>query len=143
MAVQPDIQGFRDAMNSMRALTGQDVTFHVPIAPVWPPGTALDENGQPYDATVVPSSGGGTTDIVKRVGVVSPIVTRRAIDDVRASEQGVVRTNHVVLDVAVADIPDIANATTFTMHGVLFQITDTITDGLIGDDRLLVFGGAL
>jgi hypothetical protein len=60
-APTPDIAGFIAAQDRMRQVFGRDVPFNVPVAPVWPVDTQLDENGEPYDPTVVPSSGGGMT----------------------------------------------------------------------------------
>jgi hypothetical protein len=144
VAVEPDIQGFQEAMARGRDFLGQDVTFHVPVAPTWPADVALDpETGRPYDPTAVPSSGGGETDVVIHVGVVSPVLTVAARDAVEADFQGVVRTNKAALDVALSDEAAIHNAVAFTLDGIRYHVTDGLEHGLTEPDRYLVFGEAV
>lgn len=143
MPTQPDIQGFRDAMDRGRDVLGQDVTFHVLADPVWPDGTAINpETGRPYDPTVVASSGGDETDVVIRVGVVSPVLTVAGRDQVEADVQGVVRTNRAALDVALEQVPNVSDAVAFTVNEIRYVVTDKVLHGLGGADRYLVFGEA-
>jgi hypothetical protein len=91
-APTPDIAGFIAAQDRMRQVFGRDVPFNVPVAPVWPVDTQLDENGEPYDPTVVPSSGGGTAPSVIHVGVVRNALPTNEEDEVDRGVSGAVKT---------------------------------------------------
>lgn len=141
----PDLDGWRDAMNRLRVALGQDIAFQVPVTPVWPAGVQLDpENGRPYDPTIQPESGGDTTDVIVRVGVVQPpIRTGSARDDVdMGSAAGPMLTTNVALIVGEADYPAIQDATTFVLNGRDYRITDILPDGLTRVDRYIAYGEA-
>lgn len=142
-AVRPDLDGWREAMDRGRSFLGQDITFYLPTDPVWPPGTAINpETGRPYDPTVVPASGGEEEVVTLRVGVISPVVTTAARDQVEATAAGVERTDRAALDVNLAQGPTIQLAAAFTVNGIRFKITDIVPHGLTAPDRYVVFGEA-
>lgn len=133
----PDLTVFRDAQQRLRQSMGVDVTFQVPVPPVWPPDTQINpETGRPYDPTVDPESGGGHTPVVKRVGLIyKPISTEDAVSEERS---GVRRDKALALAVEVGDYPDIEDATEVTVGGVDYAITDILRDpGL--DARYLAY----
>ena len=141
----PDMDGWRDAQNRLRVALGQDITFKVPIPAVYAAGVQLDpENGRPYDPTIKPESGGGTTDVIVRVSVVSrPIRAARPEDDVDSgSAAGPMLTPPILLLVGVTDSPTIQDAVSFVYDGRNFAITDIIADGLTRVDRYIVYGEA-
>jgi hypothetical protein len=138
---QPDIAGFRAAMDNMRAAYGEPVTFHVPVAPVWPAGTPIDEDtGAPFDPTVEPQSGGGFTDVVRSVLVIYHAISPRHIEADQSSEPaGLMRGESAVLDVSVPDWPAVQDATEVTVGTTRYAISDSQDDGILGRDRVLVF----
>lgn len=141
-APTPDIAGFMAAQDRMRQVFGRDIAFDVPIAATYPPDTQLDENGEPYDPTVVPDSGGGTAPSVIHVGVVRQALPSDEEDEVSRGASGVRGNDRAVLIVAPPDYPTIQSAIGFTLDGIAYTITDTTQDGIIGGERYLVFGEA-
>lgn len=141
----PDLDGWRDAMNRLRIALGQDITFKVPVAPVYAAGVQLDpETHAPYDPTILPESGGDTTDVIIRVGVVQrPIRSARPADDVdMGSAAGPMLTTNVALIIGEADYVSIQDATAFVLNGRDYGITDIYPDGLTRIDRYIVYGEA-
>jgi hypothetical protein len=140
VAIQPDIAGFRAAMDEARAAFGEQVTFHVPVAPVWPAGTAIDEDTvAPFDPTVEPESGGGFTDVAKNVLVIYHAIGSGLSAPQSSQPAGLMRGESVVLDVSVPDYPDVQAATEATVSGTRYAITDRQDDGILGTDRVLIF----
>lgn len=136
--LQPDLDAFRDAMNRLRTYMGEDVTFHIPEAPQWPPGTPIDpETGEPYDPAVDPVVGGGFQDVVKHVGVVvKPISPAREGGDTRFAPGGEFSGMDAVLDMAAADQPDVTDATEVTVYNARFKIIEMKPSGLGGTDQI-------
>lgn len=145
MAGGPDIAGFKEAQDRLRTELGTDVMFDIPVPPVWPPGTQLDrETGEPYDPTVVPESGGGTTQVtVRALPVFRPIRTAGE-DFVEAGPGGITRDRAAALDLADEDYAQVENATHFTLSGMRFRVTEAIPDGIeAAPDRHIIYGEAL
>jgi hypothetical protein len=141
-APTPDIAGFLEAQERMREEFGRDVAFNVPVAATWPADTQLDENGEPYDPTVVPTSGGGTAPSVIHVGVVRQALPTNEEDEVDRGPGGVRSTERAVLIVAPPDYLTVQPAVSFELDGIAYTITDMTPDGIVGTDRWLVFGEA-
>jgi hypothetical protein len=141
----PDLAGFRDAMNRLRQNFGQDVRFRIPAPKVWPAGTQLDpESGEPFDPAIDPLSGGGFTDVVKHVGVVTkPIVPGREGGDTRFEAGGAFSGMDAILDMAAADKADVEDATEVILYGERFDIIEMKPGGLGGGadviDRYVVY----
>lgn len=142
MAVKPDIAGFQEAQRRLRDEFGVDITFHVPEVPVYPPDTQLDpETGKPFDPTIRPTSGDGFTDVVKHCHVIfRPIHVN--LEDPLGDDHlagGFRRQTSAVLDIDVADFPDVDDASEVTFNGTRYKITDFENDGIVGVDRVLAF----
>lgn len=138
--ITPDIQGFENAMAQARGAFGEPVTFHVPVAPVYAPGTPIDEDtGRPFDPTVQPESGGGFDDVVKTVLVIYHAIGP-GLDAPQSSQAvGVLKGESAVLDVSLTDYPDVEAATEVTIDGTRYAVEDRQDDGIMGTDRVLVF----
>lgn len=145
MSPEPDLAGFVEAQNRLRGQVGMDVIFEIPVAAVYPVGTALDpESGEPYDPTVVPESGGGTTEVTVRASTVFRPIRTGGEDFVEAGAAGVTRDRSAAVDVAIGDFPQIAGATHFTISDMRFRITEEIPDGMTAaPDRRIIYGEAL
>jgi hypothetical protein len=140
MTIQPDIAGFREAMDEARGAFGEAVTFHVPVAPVWPAGTPIDEDtGLPFDPTVEPESGGGFTDVAKNVLVIYHAIGPGLSAPQVSEPAGLMKGESVVLDMSVPDYPDVQAATEATVNGTRYLVTDRQDDGILGTDRVLIF----
>lgn len=137
----PDMSGFAEAQSRLRVALGMDVTFRIPQAPVWPAGTQLDpETGEPYDPTVVPTSGGGWDDVIVRaVPIQRPIRAGRGDDSVDEGPSGVRYDDNIAVRIDAADQPVVEPAKRLIAHGVEYAITE-ITDD---DDQFIVFGQAI
>jgi hypothetical protein len=132
-------------MDRLRTNFGQDVAFKVPVAKVWPAGTQLDpETSEPFDPAVEPLSGGGFTDVVKHVGVITkPISPAHEGSDTRFASGGAFSDMDAVLDMAAADKVDVENATEVVLYGDRFDIVE-IKPGSLGGgtgpvDRYVVY----
>lgn len=141
--MKPDIAGFAEAQHRLRQELGIDVTFGIPVAPVWPDGTPLDpETGRPYDPTVDPASGGGTTAVTKRVALVFRPIRVNVEDpldgDVRS---GLRRDESIALAIDTADYLDVRNATEVAVGDIDYKVTEIIEDPG-PDDRYIAFGEA-
>ena len=135
-----DLTGFRDAQNRLRAGMGQDVDFKVPVTKTYASGVQLDpESGEPYDPTVVPTSGGGFTTVTVRALIVfRPI--RGALDEpAEEGPRGISRGESMALDIAAADNAEVEDATEAEVNGVNYRITDWVPEGIQGTDRWIVF----
>jgi hypothetical protein len=141
VTLAPDIAGFKDAQRRLRQTTGQDITFRIPVAPVWDPAVQRDpETGDPYDPTAVPTSGGGFTNVVVRASVNFKPIRVHILDEVQDFAGGVQRTDQVALTVDTLAYPPIQDATEFVLNGVDWKITEVIPDGLQTEDRKVIFG---
>lgn len=54
----PDLEGYVDAQERLRAKLGRDVPFFTPTPTVWPSNVPLDAEGVPLDPSVQPLSSG-------------------------------------------------------------------------------------
>lgn len=118
--------GFQDAQRRLRAETGIDATFHIPVAPTWPGGTKLDpETGRPYDPVVQPTTGGGFSDVTKKVG--KAVGT---LNDDNDTPIGIMADAEGVLMVDVDDVASVGTATEVTVSNVRYKITQKRPRGL-------------
>lgn len=140
MTIDPDIAGFRAAMEDARSAFGEPVSFHIPTPPVWPAGTPMDEDtGMPFDPTIEPESGGGFTDVVRNVLVIYHAIGGD-LDAPQSSEPaGLMKGESAVLDVGVPDYPAVQDATEATVGTTRYLVTDRQDDGILGRDRVLMF----
>lgn len=138
----PDVSGFLDALDRLRADLGTEVTFRIPVAAVWPSGTQLDpETGRPYDPTIDPISGGGYQDVVKTAALASVLIRRGAEAEIGGDVTGGIRrATNVAANVAAADHPDVAGATQFVVNGNNYKIVDWERDD--STRRWIAFGEA-
>lgn len=140
--VTPDIAGFQEAQRHLRDEFGEDISFHIPVAAVYPVDTQLDpETGRPFDPTIQPETGGGFTDVVKHAHVIfRPIHVN--LEDPLGDDHlagGLRRATSVVLDIDVGDFADVEDATEVTLNTTRYKITDFERDGIVGVDRVLAF----
>lgn len=139
----PDIAGFKDAQERLRQQLGVDVTFEIPEPKTWGPDVAIDpESGEPFDPTTVPTSGGGTTEVVKRASKIFRPIVRSGEDSAVSSPIGVMDTEHMAVVIGEADYADVQDATGFTVNGKGYGITDSTPDGLDAIDRYIFYGQA-
>lgn len=72
MMVNPDVAGFQAAQARLRAELGVDVTFLVPVAPTYPPGTPVDpDTGRPLDPFAEPVTERGWDEEPARVSFIN------------------------------------------------------------------------
>lgn len=141
MPAAPDIAGFKAAQDRLREVLGRAVLFHLPVPPQYAPDVQLDpETGEPYDPTVVPISGGGTTDVAITAGVVTTVIEASDEADIKLGPAGVRSGESVALIIAPADKASVEDATAFSLDGIRYAITDLRFDG--SSDRWVCFGEA-
>lgn len=121
----PDIIGFKDAMDRLRLATGTVVGFEIPVAAVYDPAVPLGDDGSPLDPTVVPTSGGGFTEVLKRVGIiVKDESSLRPGSDTHVNEIGFRSGIDSIFDLAVDDYPDVSDAMEVWWAGLKFRIVE-------------------
>jgi len=133
----PNVDGFAEAQERLRIALGEDVAFHVPITPVWPPGIEIDPQTQaPYDPTVDPISGGGESDVLLHVLPVQRPIQRG--DDVIEGPYGVRQDETIAFRMVEADHVLAQDAVAATWRGIRYRITEIVDDG----DQWIAFGEA-
>jgi hypothetical protein len=128
--IEPDLNGFRDAMVTLTEKLGADVPFFKPTATVWPSGVPLDpETGAPYDPTIEPQASGFASAAVR-----CSVVSRNAQalkDEALAAAIGEVEESEVVLVCSVADFDaHVDGATKVLIYGEELEITQSDLDGI-------------
>lgn len=140
MELAPNLTGFIAAQRRLRQKLGQDVTFIVPGAATYPPGTRLDpETGRPFDA-FLEATGGGATEVVVRASIVSRPLIGDPNDHLRGTPIGPFASDQVAFLVDADDFEPIRGATEARVMGTTFRITDKRPDGIGGLQRWVVFG---
>lgn len=140
-APTPDIGGFVAAQDRFRQAFGRDIQFNIPVNPVWPADTQLDpETGQPFDPTVVPSSGGGTTAQIAHVSVIRDMLPTNEQDEVDWGPSGIRNAERTALIVSQADHLLVQNAVSFELDGLTFNIGAWSEGGIVGGERWVCFG---
>lgn len=130
--VAPDGAGFAAAQQRLRDALGIDVTFHIPTAPTYDPGTGVDpETGEAYDPWAPPVSGGpgADSDVTKRVSW----AMRGVIGDDEAQAGapiGNVASDQAVLILAEADYADVQAATHVTALDTRWKIEEFRPDAM-------------
>lgn len=138
----PDIFGFANAQDALRAQMGSPVTFLVPVDPVWPEGTKINpDTGDPYDPTIKPTSAAFTE--VEKVGLIilkhaSPL---RPQADSESEPTGEMSTMDIIIDLATDDYTEIENASEMTVNGRTYRVRE-IKPFSLGSTiyRYLVYG---
>jgi hypothetical protein len=97
------------------------------------------ESGEPYDPTVVPTSGGGDTEIEKICVVVFRPIHVNVEDPIFTGPSGLRRGESVALILDPGDFPDVEHATVAEFNSVEYRVTEIIPDGLVDTDRYIVF----
>lgn len=140
----PDITGFREAQDLLRRELGTDVTFKLPVAPVYAAGVKIDpQTGRPYDPLIQPESGGGHTTVVVRASPVFRPIRVNVEDPIGGDTHGGLhRQESVALDIDDGDFPKVQDAVEFSLYGIDYKITDAIGQGLTDVDRNIIFGEA-
>lgn len=137
--MQPDIAGFRRAQEELIDKLGQDVTFHVPQAATYPPGTVLDpETGRPHDPTIRPTQA-ADADVVVRCSVVYRPIMRQGEDHVTGGPSGLHRTSTMAVTMKVVDRPSVEGASKATVNDISYKVTDILPDGLTEVQRYIAF----
>jgi hypothetical protein len=125
---QPNLQGFADAQAALRDRFGQDVTFVIPTAATWTDPTD-PQTGQPFDPWGAPASGGGSTEVIKHISVVSrPLASVR--DDAQATPIGRLASDDVAFIVPFEEWDDIAGATHAIWLDDRYKITEVRDDAM-------------
>jgi hypothetical protein len=133
----PDLSGFAEAQDRLRVALGVDAVFLIPQASVWPVGTEINpDTDEPYDPTVVPTSGGGVNEVVVRVAPVQRPIGGG--DDVIEGPSGVRQDETIALRINPADKPAIDGARSVIVHSIEYRVTEVVDD----DDQWIVFGEA-
>lgn len=141
MTLAPNIDGFKDAMQRLRTVTGSVVTFLVKQTPTWPPGTEIDPmTNRPYDPSVQPLSGGGYDEVQKTCGVIFKDASRlRPGADTRFEPAGEFSGMDAILDLDSADYADVQDASRVRVFDLTFKIEEWKPGGLTSLDRYLVY----
>lgn len=140
MSATPDIPGFKSAMDRLREVMGREVAFHLVTPAAYDPGVQLNDDGEPYDPTAVPSIPAGEIDVTITVGVVTTVIEGSDEADIDAGPSGVRSSESAALIIALLDKPSIEDATSFTLDGIRYSVTDLRFDG--STDRWVCFGEA-
>lgn len=139
MVQPPDLTKFKDALERLVVAVGTDVTFQIPNAKEWPPGTQIDaDTGEPHDPTVDPIGGGDFNNVVIRATVAEPQIANSS-SDVEVGPSGVRRDENPVFIIRVADFAAVEDATRVVWHGQAYRITDTQPDGMRMVMRYLIW----
>lgn len=142
MADTPDIAGFVDAHQRLRAELGETVTFLEPLEVSFPPGTPIDpETGEPYDPVITASArataSGAQTDVRCSVSF-KPLSGQEVI----GGAGGFRDRTHVMVIAGIEYREQIEACGEFLLRGERYSITAQKPDDAFGDvaDRWLVFG---
>lgn len=129
MRPSANLQGFADAQAALRDRFGQDVTFVIPTVVAVGTDPTDPQTGQPFDPWTTPAGGGGSTEVIKHVSVVSrPLSAVR--DDAQASPIGRIASDDVAFIVPYAEWPDIAGATHAVWLDDRYKITEVRDDAM-------------
>lgn len=131
----PSLTEFRGAMERKRAAFAETVTFSKPGAHVWPPDTAIDpETGLPYDPVLAAEATElDTVDVPANVAI-------RGQEDAKQNAAGWFDNTHALAIVDLARRGDVEDATHFVARGVQYQVVVSRADGVVGEDRYLIYG---
>lgn len=131
----PDVAAFVAAQDRLRAQLGTEVTFLTPPGDVeWPEGTPLDREGRPLDPRVDPVPGSDAdTETTKTVSTVFRGT------DVQDEAIGWQEGTDLMLDVALEDWADVADAKHVVVFGEKYEIRASIKQGVVIPDRVIVF----
>lgn len=129
MAIERDLDGFRDAMARMRGFMGRDVTFLKQIEGTYPVGTQVDpETGLPFDPTIEPV-GATEQELAVPANVYTAVAGNRGAfkDDQQMSAIGWLEAGNVIFDVSVSDFDSLGldDATAVEDLGSRYKISDT------------------
>lgn len=123
---QPDLSGFREAQDDLRARFGVSATFRTPVAPEYPPGTVLDpETGAPMDVLLT------AVETFDDVAVQAQFI--RGVEGASPERSGVLgqlSEGEAVLIVGTADFASIEDATFAVVFGETYTIRSIRPDGL-------------
>lgn len=137
--MEPDIAGFVEAHNELRAKLGVDAEFITPNVLEYPEGTVLDRAGKPLDPRVDPINGGEVTVIVRVITVFRGAAATAQDEPIGWQEEAT-----LMLDVAAADWQDVADAERVRVLGELYDLLPAPTNDGFGAvaDRVRVFAQA-
>lgn len=157
---RPTLRAFAEAQDRKRLLLGSPVIFLWPKHVTFPPGTATDMNGNPYDPTVQPAS--ATQASASAIAsVFFKAINRGGAEHAEvASEIGHVERTRLFVNLASADglvVKGLASAwagqpfagvgteaSEFEFHGDRFKIYAIKDDEIVlGYRRTLVYGAAI
>lgn len=134
--MEPDLAGFRDAMERKRQAFAEPIVLIGPVEGTWPDGTPLDpETGQPYDPTIEPVASGQASAVID-----AEFVWSSTQDPEDSPAFGRIDTAHPMLIAASAAASAVEGKSHFEARGDRFQITATHFDGITGIERLLIYG---
>lgn len=139
--MQPDLAGFREALDRKRLLLGEDITFHGARVFTWPASAAIDpQTSRPYDPVIEPLSSAAASAVV-RCGVFFRAVNRAGIGgEQEVSAAGRFDKTHVMVIAPSGAASAIAPMRFFDARGERFLIDSQKFDGVSGIDRYLVYG---
>lgn len=137
MQIEPDIAGFEEAQARLSTKLGIEIVFRTPVPAAYPPGTPMNDDGEPLDPTIEPTSGGGYTDTVVRCGWARGAVGEEAPEV--ATAVGNMDTGKGVAILTIAQHAQVQWATEAIVFGRDYQITEFKMDGLVHEDRWLAY----
>lgn len=134
---EPDLAGYRDALELKRKLMGQTVCFYFEPEDSWPEGTQLDPlTERPYDPLIEP-----TSKSVDPVAKQCSVAFRPAFqEDTDESRLGDVKNNVALVWLPLSEADDVADAVAFAVKGDRYLIRKQTEDGIGEDFRWLVWG---
>lgn len=137
--MEPDIAGFVEAHNELRAKLGVDAEFITPNVLEYPEGTVLDRAGKPLDPRVEPLNEGEAT-VTLRVST----VFRGAAATAQDEPIGWQEESTLMLDVAAADWPAVTGAERVLVLGELYDLLPAPANDGFGTatDRVRIFAQA-
>lgn len=148
---QPDLAGFDAAQRRLRQKLGRVTIFLQWIDEGYPQGTPVDQEGNAFDPTVQPASGGYYASASAVCSVVYQPLTTIRRDEVQSDALGMrsrENKNVIVDPIDYAQSEVIQNATYFEIDGHRWRVTNiqddslgpNVLDGTNGPTRYIVYG---
>lgn len=137
MRPAPDLAGFAEAQDALRARMGVDAVFLIRGEKTWPAGTPLDpETGRPFDPFLEPEVDAGDAEIVVRCSYVSrPMQTQ----DPAGSPIGAIDRGNAALVVDPDDHAMVADAYRVRVGAEVYDLQEWRWDNVGGMERWIAY----
>ncbi len=125
MPAEPNATAFVEADKNLREKLGTNITFKVPVAPVWPEHIKINpDTGEPYDPTIERTND-PFTEVVKKCLVIlkqgSPL---RPQADTMQAASGEMSGMDIILDLGSYDYADVVDASEMTVNGFAYRMRE-------------------